>query len=228
MTRTTIFAALAGLALFGATDARAADLLGTGGGTVTYTYGGWQVQIGGCSLQPRGGSSSSNCSSEQVIGTVLPSGALNLVYEGSTGGSLLTSGAANQVADLFFFEQITAPGGNNITSVKTHVTGTSSNPADLAADNVSITEISPNSASSNADATGLDSTVTITGLANVVKFTKDINSGTNGLSAGDTLSLDTVAQTFSLSVPEPSSLSLLAAGLLAVLPFRRRIGSRKA
>ena len=219
MSHNWISAGLLSLGILAGSGAQAANTL-PNGGLVSYSFGGWSVAISNCGLTlAPSTSASTDCSSEQVIGTVNPNGSLTLVYQGLS-GALLASHAANTVSDLSFTETVTAPTGVMVSSVTASVTGTGTS---LNLDTVFMGVTTPASGTATANATPLDKTIILASAAHSVVVTKDIKSG--GLTGTGNLSLNTVTQTFSV-VPEPASLSLLMVGVAGLIGLRRRRANR--
>jgi hypothetical protein len=225
------------LGLLATAGAYAADTLPTTNtvSPVTFSFGSganvWSVQIYSCNETSGGTTVTGDCSNEQVSGVVAANGSLALTYASLSGSNLLatTVGGANQ--DLSLDEIITAPSGKTVSSVVLGLTGVTTNgvsdgnePADVHTSETGIgnpVAINTNMANGSSPFSVMQYLAT---PLNSLTIQKDMAAGGSKGTAGDTIDLTTVTQTF--NVAEPASLAVLAMGLCGLIVTRRRALSR--
>jgi hypothetical protein len=202
---------------------------------VTFSFGSganvWSVQIYSCNETSSGITVSGDCSNEQVSGVVAANGSLALTYSSLSGSNLLatTVGGANQ--DLSFDEIVTAPTGKVVSSVVLGLTGHTTNgvsdgnePADVHASETGVgNPIAVNTNLANGSSP-FSVTQYLSQPLNSLTIQKDLAVVGSKGTAGDTLALTTVTQTF--NVPEPASLAVIVVGLCGLIQVRRRRASR--
>lgn len=232
MSRYDLCAAAIALGLLAAPVARADTLPATNTVTpVTFSFGSganiWTVQIYSCNEASGGTTVSGDCSNEQVSGVVAANGSLALTYSSLSGSNLLatTVGGANQ--DLSLDEIVTAPTGKVVSSVVLGLTGLTTSgvsdgnePADVHSSATGVGNplaINTNMANGSSP---FSVTQYLAAPLNSLTIQKDMAAGGSKGTAGDTLDLTSVTQTF--NVPEPASLALFALGLCGLLAIRRR------
>jgi len=114
MSHNWISAGLLSLGILAGSGAQAANTL-PNGGLVSYSFGGWSVAISNCGLTlAPSTSASTDCSSEQVIGTVNPNGSLTLVYQGLSGASVTGTGTSLNLDTVFM--GVTTPASGTATA----------------------------------------------------------------------------------------------------------------
>jgi hypothetical protein len=198
---------------------------------VTFSFGSgadvWSVQIYSCNETSGGTTITGDCSNEQVSGVVAANGSLALTYASLSGSHLLTTtvGGANQ--DLSLDEIVTAPSGKVVSSVALGLTGLTTNgvsdgnePADVHTSETGVgnpVAINTNMANGSSPYSVMQYLAT---PMNALTIQKDMAAGGSKGTAGDTLDLTTVSQTF--NVPEPASLAVFVVGLCGLIITRRR------
>jgi hypothetical protein len=233
MSRYPFLAGTVALGLLATPGAYAADPLPSTNTVtpVTFSFGSganvWSVQIYSCNETSGGTTVTGDCSNEQVSGAVAANGSLALTYASLSGSNLLatTVGGANQ--DLSLDEIITAPSGKTVSSVVLGLTGVTTNgvsdanePADVHTSETGIgnpVAINTNMANGSSPFSVAQNLAT---PLNSLTIQKDMAAGGSKGTAGDTLDLTTVTQTF--NVPEPASLAVLVVGLGGLMITRRR------
>jgi hypothetical protein len=198
---------------------------------VTFSFGSganiWSVQIYSCNETSGGTTITGDCSNEQVSGVVAANGSLALTYSSLSGSNLLatTVGGANQ--DLSLDEIITAPAGKVVSSVVLGLSGLTTNgvsdgnePADVHTSETGVgNPVAINTNMANGSSPYSVAQYLATPL-NSLTIQKDMAAGGSKGTAGDTLDLTTVTQTF--NVPEPASLAVFVVGLCGLITTRRR------
>jgi hypothetical protein len=232
MSRYPIPAGIVFLGLMAASIAFADTLPGSNTVTpVTFSFGSgadiWTVQLYSCNETSGGTTVTGDCSNEQVSGVVAANGSLALTYSSLSGSNLLatTVGGANK--DLSLDEIVTAPTGEVVSSVVLGLTGVTTNgisdgnePADVHTSETGVgnpVAINTNMANGTSPYSVAQYLAT---PSNSLTIQKDMAAGGSKGTAGDTLDLTTVTQTF--NVPEPAALAIFAVGLCGLITARRR------
>jgi hypothetical protein len=233
MSRHWIAAGIVSLGLLAIPNARAADALpGTDTVTpVTFSFGTgrdvWTVQIYSCSETSAGVTVTNDCANEQVLGLVASNGSLALTYSSLSGSNLLatTVGGANH--DLALDEIVTAPSGLKVSAVVLGLTGLTTHgvsdgnePSDVHSGETGVGNSIALKTNMANGSSPFRVTQALTTPLNALTIQKDMAAGGSKGTAGDTLDLTTVTQTF--DVPEPASLAVWAVGLAGLIGTRRR------
>ena len=222
-------ATLAGIAFVAPTRAQTAGgfLLGPSAASPYLTINsandpnikGWTIVLEGCTAS----GSSASCAGSEVIPTVSNTAlgiTLSLVFESSTGGSLMSSGYSDMSFSNIY---VTAPTGQNIYEAQSNVTGSdTTNAANVSVSQTVTTGAIQPGLTSNLSLSPTLQSQTFAPVNTLVAVT-DFKAGSRLVA--QTASMNTATLTYT-AVPEPVSSTLLAVGF-AGLGFARRKTRRR-